>query len=346
MCRDTYVQQAIWDGARAIVLYPPTNGSFNAIPQVSISYNAQIPVYLADYMSAATIATQMSAYNNDVRTLEGSGDISNLLSTDSLVRLAMTVTRITPAQRLPALWIFLLVVLGLLCLIVASTSIAMVRSPVSSTNVKHLHQYLARRDLRRRIALGEVDLEGLGIKRLTVPKKYVDSMSQHIWKDNGSIGPAATVRQKETDMTTTLFNQSNCSICLEDYLCDTTTVRELPCHHIFHPDCIDPFLLKRSSLCPLCKQSVLPKGYIPPDSQLTAATVMRERRRRRQARRSLRDHGSDIELRGNSSGTMAPAQVVDLQDNLAPDNEEEARELQERSRVRRLWQSLFPARNL
>ncbi|KNE55146.1 hypothetical protein AMAG_01069 [Allomyces macrogynus ATCC 38327] len=49
-----------------------------------------------------------------------------------------------------------------------------------------------------------------------------------------------------TPLTTT------CAICLED-LAPRTVVRELPCRHVFHPTCIDPWLTTRSAQCPLCK---------------------------------------------------------------------------------------------
>lgn len=75
------------------------------------------------------------------------------------------------------------------------------------------------------------------------------------------------------------YSQSQCPICLEDFVAYSTTVRELPCLHVFHPECIDPFLETQSSLCPLCKVSALPRGYVPP--QLTNATVRRERNLRR-----------------------------------------------------------------
>ncbi|KAJ5084754.1 hypothetical protein NUU61_009333 [Penicillium alfredii] len=54
--------------------------------------------------------------------------------------------------------------------------------------------------------------------------------------------------------------QTTCAICLDDYVTGSSTVRELPCGHIFDPGCIDPFLMENSSLCPLCKKSVLPPG--------------------------------------------------------------------------------------
>lgn len=56
--------------------------------------------------------------------------------------------------------------------------------------------------------------------------------------------------------------QTTCAICLDDFMAGTSMVRELPCGHIFDPGCIDPFLTENSSLCPLCKKSVLPAGSL------------------------------------------------------------------------------------
>ncbi|PGH03107.1 hypothetical protein GX51_04294 [Blastomyces parvus] len=75
------------------------------------------------------------------------------------------------------------------------------------------------------------------------------------------------------------FSQTTCPICLDDYMWGETTVRELPCQHIFHPECIDNFLLQNSSLCPVCKKSVLPRGYCP--EKITRVMVRQERLARR-----------------------------------------------------------------
>ncbi|RAL00430.1 RING-H2 finger protein [Aspergillus ibericus CBS 121593] len=56
--------------------------------------------------------------------------------------------------------------------------------------------------------------------------------------------------------------QTTCAICLDDYVPMLSRVRELPCGHIFHPPCIDTSLMQSSSLCPLCKKSVLPGGWL------------------------------------------------------------------------------------
>jgi len=50
---------------------------------------------------------------------------------------------------------------------------------------------------------------------------------------------------------------SSCSICLDEYE-SGERLRVLPCRHMFHTDCIMPWLTERQGLCPLCKMEVLP----------------------------------------------------------------------------------------
>lgn len=73
------------------------------------------------------------------------------------------------------------------------------------------------------------------------------------------------------------YNQTSCPICLEDFFDGENDIRELPCLHIYHAECIDPFLTSRSSLCPMCKVSVLPPGYLPNSIRLDRSIVRRER---------------------------------------------------------------------
>ena len=42
-----------------------------------------------------------------------------------------------------------------------------------------------------------------------------------------------------------------CSICQENFVIDQD-IKTLPCFHIFHPDCIDPWLGNHST-CPICR---------------------------------------------------------------------------------------------
>ncbi|RKO88642.1 hypothetical protein BDK51DRAFT_13762, partial [Blyttiomyces helicus] len=46
-----------------------------------------------------------------------------------------------------------------------------------------------------------------------------------------------------------------CSICLECFR-DRDLVRQLPCRHFFHVQCIDRWLVQRTSVCPLCRVTV------------------------------------------------------------------------------------------
>jgi len=47
-----------------------------------------------------------------------------------------------------------------------------------------------------------------------------------------------------------------CSICLEDYE-KGEKLRMLPCHHMFHTECIVPWLTERFPNCPLCKAQIV-----------------------------------------------------------------------------------------
>jgi hypothetical protein len=151
--------------------------------------------------------------------------------------------------------------------------------------------------LRRRVANGEVDLERLGIKRLTVPRSILERMPLYTYpildkEDQSIIDEQQATSSKDFNdpnstadnrISKTLMAQPTCAICLDDFVPSESLVRELPCYHIFHSECVDTFLRENSSLCPLCKKSSLPPGYCPP--MLTHAMVRRERMLRRMRER-------------------------------------------------------------
>lgn len=69
----------------------------------------------------------------------------------------------------------------------------------------------------------------------------------------------STIRQpRETYVLEEMEQNSNdttltCSVCTEDFV-ENETVRILPCGHIYHRRCIDPWLLRFGGNCPLCRQ--------------------------------------------------------------------------------------------
>ncbi|KAF9349001.1 E3 ubiquitin-protein ligase rnf13 [Mortierella sp. AD094] len=49
-----------------------------------------------------------------------------------------------------------------------------------------------------------------------------------------------------------------CAVCLDEFS-DGEEIRTLPCRHEFHCECIDPWLTRKSSTCPLCKYDCMPR---------------------------------------------------------------------------------------
>lgn len=230
---------------------------------------------------------------------------------------------------MPGLWVFLLIVLGILLGIMAAASVLM-----------HYLQRRRRQNLRRRIVTGEVDLEALGIQRLTVPQAVLDRMPlfeygsgkpveaygfiggqsvsrSDVEKHSPEIGlrnstdsisapspePAAQAAPLILPSQENHLHQPTCAICLDDFTAPSgdisgATVRQLPCQHIFHPDCVDAFLRDNSSLCPMCKSSALPIGYCP--RLITNAMVRRESAMRRMRQRMAVDGSREEQRQGAS----------------------------------------------
>ncbi|KAF9433935.1 hypothetical protein BGZ76_008794 [Entomortierella beljakovae] len=54
------------------------------------------------------------------------------------------------------------------------------------------------------------------------------------------------------------MEEEACAVCLDEFS-DGEEIRTLPCRHEFHCECIDPWLTRKSSLCPLCKYDCMPQ---------------------------------------------------------------------------------------
>ena len=373
-CTSDYLMQAKRDQAEAAILYNYT--SMSNTPSSSLTNTFSVfnnPIYGITSDDVAPLLLNMVDYSGNMSSVPFGSNLTAVYDPTDYVRLTLTIDT-GQGSSLPGLWLFLLVILAALGLIIASTSISM-----------HISQYRARRDLRRRIAAGEIDLESLGIKRLTVPKEMIDAMPIKIYgaadlrsanrnPPSSTPRPSADAESRQSTVTTPASdyaakkeaqNDTNvelspdtvspaesacCAICLDDYVVNTTPVRHLPCNHIFHPHCIDPFLQTRSSLCPLCKRSVLPKGFIPPTLQLTNATVARERRirlMRERASQHRRSSHSDPGVLEAGPGDIEMPNVegsppITSNGMTAPTQEEEDEELRRRPLGRRVLENLFP----
>ncbi|KAK0656896.1 hypothetical protein B0T16DRAFT_48615 [Cercophora newfieldiana] len=67
-----------------------------------------------------------------------------------------------------------------------------------------------------------------------------------------SVSPSVTTSKSATEIQMRKLAMQACAICTEDF-CKGTNVRKLPCGHIFHPRCIDPWLVNFAATCPLCR---------------------------------------------------------------------------------------------
>ncbi|KAK3393719.1 hypothetical protein B0H63DRAFT_458930 [Podospora didyma] len=342
-CSKLYMASARSDPVRGLIFYRPENSNAAPPPPSSPVWSIHddekwktqsgFPIFALSGVAGQKMMQQLSLYSGNVSTVPFGRNITDLYQTDpyDYVRIWAELEVSTPST-LVSIWVYILAIIGVLLIIISGTSALM-----------HFIQARRRVSLRRRVAAGEVNLEGMGIQRLRVPMERIEDfpLYTYLYEPDRSSRPPTSPRstsaagaahhsrtqrssQGQTDsiVTTTLVVpattpsekklnspytastiatnfQPACEICLERFQNRSTVIRELPCGHIFHPRCIDEFLHHNSSLCPLCKACMLPKGYSP---QITNAMVRREK-----AIRRLRDHvviDDDDENDNENSGRL------------------------------------------
>jgi hypothetical protein len=341
-CTLAYLASASLDPIRAFVFYKPNNSTSRpqdaSSPVWNLNDNGQwktanrFPIFAVPGLQGQRMMTQLSYYSGNITEVPHGDEINQLYgpSPSDYVRIWTELSIHTPSG-MPALWSYFLIVIGALLLIVTTVSLTM-----------HMVQRRRRKSLERRVESGDVDLEAMGIKRITVPVDHVKSFPLFTYNADAdliststtpgagsatatrsvkskrsrrqeqrsvisdiqppSVRSTRSVRSKRSTLTdgadmTATNNQPKCHICLEDYAHRQSIIRELPCGHIFHPECIDEFLSYNSSLCPTCKHCMLPRGYSP---KITNGMVRRERALRRLRERVVLDDASEME-----QGTVA-----------------------------------------
>ncbi len=340
-CTSSYLSAARSLNPQALIAYLPNNQSDIPPPANDPVWamgdggqwksDNRYPVYAVPGASGNILMRALGQYSGNVTSVPNGAVIAESYNYPDYVRLYVTVGT-SSASSLPSLWEFLLIVLGIVLFLIFATSAIM-----------HGYQRKNRQALRRRVINGEVDLETLGIKRMTVPQEVLDELPLYVYthgeKDAGdqvtqppetltipdsgvspwrltsnpapqsrSVSeplhpPASSQLSPTPPQQFPSFAQPTCPICLDDFIPHTTSVRELPCHHIYHPTCIDRFLRDHSSLCPLCKARVLPHGYCP--AVITNAMVRRERQVR-----ELEAPGSSTENAGEEGMEAVTARPV------------------------------------
>ncbi|CAK7198562.1 hypothetical protein SEUCBS139899_001225 [Sporothrix eucalyptigena] len=406
-CTKSYLSSARYDPLRAFIFYQPSNDTtkppgpddetWDLFDNGAWKVDNHYPIFAVSGALGTEMMYQLSLYSGNLTDVPFGENISEIYNPDpdDYVRIWTELTVSTPTG-LPDVWVFILAVIGVLLAVITLTSLFM-----------HFIWRRRRASLQRRVVEGEINLEAMGIKRLTVPPNHVqkfplftynydpppprsppppsipqsmppspttdtaggvsirppasssalasrrlsrlsqsrphqsldaaldsdafassvsDSRSQSASDHDRSSSQAAPVplpvypvaeAVPETPVLGELDYQPTCQICLEPYRNRVTIIRELSCGHIFHPECIDEFLAHVSSLCPLCKACMLPKGYSP---RITNAMVRRERAIRRLRERVVVedvDGGVDNRGRIHSWGSSIKKHLSSATDRLS-----------------------------
>ncbi|KAI1823260.1 hypothetical protein F4861DRAFT_510940 [Xylaria intraflava] len=290
-CTKAFMAAATVDPLRAMLVYRPDDADGQPPDAHSDLWELDdgggwklknhFPVYAISSGSGARMMQQISLYSGSVSEVPLADQINDTYSPNpgDYVRV-WTQLSVSPDPALLAIWAFVLIILAVLLSVIGGTSLLM-----------HYVQNRRRALLRRRVMNGEVNLEALGIKRLTVPLSHIQTYPLFTYNYNppGDSAPASQPPQpayktsSDSDSPSLIQNrgrygdrldyQPTCLICLDDFESKVTIIREISCGHIFHPECIDQFLSEMSSLCPLCKESMYPWGHCP---KITNSMVRRE----------------------------------------------------------------------
>ncbi|KAF8973252.1 RING-7 protein [Flammula alnicola] len=82
--------------------------------------------------------------------------------------------------------------------------------------------------------------------------------STDVGEGTSRLNPPVTIKSEQDDMVPASIGRETCPICIVDFE-EGDDIRVLPCEgkHCFHQNCVDPWLLKLSSSCPICRQDFL-----------------------------------------------------------------------------------------
>ena len=90
-------------------------------------------------------------------------------------------------------------------------------------------------------------------KAITVPPRaLIREETTQPTAQADTLSSTCAEKDKATAIGSVEHDHAVCSICLEDFE-DADPVRETICHHVFHSCCLEQWLMKRRSHCPLCQ---------------------------------------------------------------------------------------------
>ncbi|KAF8948237.1 E3 ubiquitin-protein ligase rnf13 [Haplosporangium gracile] len=134
---------------------------------------------------------------------------------------------------------------------IPSTSATIVGSSVGFTSTLHLAELPVKHGaLESKLDGVQAGSQGESVEMRTHSRP--GSISGRSIRSVKALEAAETLDANTDSVPQEGFTNDMCAICLDEFS-KGEELRTLPCHHEFHCECIDPWLTRKSSTCPLCK---------------------------------------------------------------------------------------------
>lgn len=138
-------------------------------------------------------------------------------------------------------------------------------------------------------------------------REGLDTIVTQLLNQMDNTGPPPLEKEKIEELPTVPIEQEQvemklqCSVCWEDFQL-SEQVRKLPCSHVFHSDCICPWLANHGT-CPICRKSLVSEGSATSEQQRTSLSAAAQA-----VANTIRNVTAAIRPRGSTdSSNNAPA---------------------------------------
>ncbi|OLY80065.1 Receptor homology region, transmembrane domain- and RING domain-containing protein 5 [Smittium mucronatum] len=239
------VQQAALDGSRGAIVYSENSTT----PELKSFYSAQldgfgvkIPVYIAD----STVGTFLKRQLNEIK-LE-----NNFKSADQKKK-GIFISLIPNPKK--SNWYIVLisivsaVLFACLMYILYSRLRSRKNSYDSLTDPNHTSSDPRKRNFSNSSVSKKLQVRRLTSRDIEKNTNRSSSLTSYLLSSDNINNSSRTFEYKHNNG---LKGHTTCSMCLDDFI-QNSKIRKLPCGHKFHTECIDPWLMKQSALCPICR---------------------------------------------------------------------------------------------
>ncbi|PWA03008.1 hypothetical protein BB558_000846 [Smittium angustum] len=255
------IEQAILDGSKGAVVYNVSSSVDKMEKKFKtelVDYTPKIPVFMISENAGSFLRRQLleTALENNFKTKD-----------DKMKYLFVTLMSDENAksgeQKKSSSWKTIMIIFFIL---VSGSLLYLIVNHLRKKGNKYndlAQEKFTGFGLQKQRTLSISALKKLELKRITekdVAKQSARSASVSSMLISTKFKKGGRLESKVLDG---LKGITMCSMCVDDFVVGSE-LRKLPCGHKFHSSCVDPWLLKHSALCPICKydtRSVLGPEY-------------------------------------------------------------------------------------